>query len=108
MLNSKIQSTHLLASSKKFAFWSFLIGTLLLLTFYLSKSIEIAVLGFFYVCITALLNGGLLIRLIFEWINQKQVRYEISKVIALILINIPVAILYYKVALWILGNLSDE
>ena len=103
----KYQSDYF-KSSKTLAFWSFIIGTIVLITFYFSKSHSFILFGLLYVCLAALISGGLLIKLIFNWFTDRYHRKDIFKAILILLCNIPIVLIYIKIYFWILGNISNE
>lgn len=92
---------HTIDYAKKIAVGSFIIGSIIFLTF-LFLSIEIlAYLGVIFVSFAIIANGIILLQLIYLWISEKNKRAEIRNIIILVLTNIPIALIYLKIG----GNL---
>ena len=82
--------------STPLAIGSFSIGTLiLLLHLRLPHEEKILILGFFYVLIAGLINGIVLLDLLFHFTINRLQRELITIKILLLLINIPIAYLYF-------------
>ncbi len=73
---------------------SFLLGTILLLLFMISKSAILADIGLFYVVIAFVLNAMVLIGLIINSIINHQYYRENLATILLFLLNIPITMGY--------------
>jgi len=89
--------------ASKFCFkYSFIIGTLFLLALIITHHVSILTYGYFYLCVAMGINLIFLIILMAMFTYNSQNRIEIIKSIGLLLINIPIAILYFLMALYIL------
>ncbi len=81
---------------------SFLIGTIFLLSYIISRDLTIAVLGFYYLIIATIINLiALIIFLILAFNNPKN-KNKYLKTILVMLINIPIATIYYFIVTTIL------
>jgi len=100
----------------KYTFWvSFGIGNLFMLVFLYGMAIKInwlsewsAMLGFYYLFITKFINFAILLFLFVYGFssNDKETRKQCFKGIAIILINIPIAILYAVAGLFLMNLFS--
>lgn len=89
---------NILSSTKKIALAFFAIGTILLLS-YLTLRIEgIITIGYLYVYISALINLFILAMLLLALIAKNN-KVEILKSIGILLLNIPIAYLYFIIFL---------
>jgi hypothetical protein len=79
----------LINQAKKIAKGSFIIGTGILVSFWLFRFQIIAIVGFFFLLLAVLANGIMLLFLIYLWFLRKKERFEIGKVILLVIANIP-------------------
>lgn len=81
---------------------SFLVGTFIFVLYYWTEHIGIALVGLVFIFVAIVTNGLFLIKnmanLAFEKMDKK--KYLIS--IALLLLNIPIAFIYYKIAMKII------
>jgi len=73
---------------------SFLIGTILLLTFHLHQTLQIVRIGLLYVIIAAVLNTIILIDLAISSFINPQYQKENRMTILIFLLNIPITIGY--------------
>lgn len=73
---------------------SFLLGTLLLLIFYLSDSFDIAIIGYGFLIVAGIVNLIVLLILIKKSMTDKENRNSYLKTSGLLLLNIPIAIVY--------------
>lgn len=93
--------------SRSLAVFSFLIGTLILFMFYFSKNIISLFIGLVYVFASVIINSifliGLFLKLTSKEVDKKQ---GVISVI-LLLLNIPIAILYYSYAMKIMSTVID-
>ncbi|MFD2908726.1 hypothetical protein ACFSX9_08240 [Flavobacterium ardleyense] len=88
-----------ISDAKKTALISFLIGTAIFLAFVFFNFEFIAYIGIIFVLLATLVNGIKLLLLIYRLIKaNKNDRIEITKTILLILANIPIALVYLKIA----------
>lgn len=77
---------------------SFGLGTYILLLFLTDKdNSDTIIMGFFYVFAATVINFGLLLFSIVSAIVHKEYRKQILKRTAVMLINIPIAILYFYI-----------
>lgn len=82
--------------STKIALISFTIGSLLFGAFFLIPSSEnLIFIGLFYTLLAITLNGIVFLKLIYNWITDKENRNSTAKQGLVILANIPIAILYF-------------
>jgi|SRR6218665_1609133 len=86
--------------SSYLALVSFLGGTLLLILHLIfPNSIDIVIIGFLYVIMSALLNGIVFINLLYRFAMQPFYRETIGIRILILLANIPVVLLYLNIVL---------
>lgn len=80
---------------------SFGLGTLILLLYLVDKNRTeyVFIIGFFYVLAAIVLNFAMLLLLIVCAIINKEYRLQILERTSLILINIPIAILYFFIVI---------
>lgn len=91
--NSSRFSTYL-------ALGSFGIGTIILLLFMLFPStMQLLVVGFFYVLFAALFNGVVLLNLLYQFCIYPKDREVLAIKMLIMLANIPIAILYFFIAM---------
>ena len=77
--------------------YSLIIGTLIFLSYYISGINGIEVIGFFYLCAAVVINCIVLLILLLSLISATTNRSEIVKAMGLLLVNIPIAFLYFWV-----------
>lgn len=83
--------------STQLALLSFILGTILFLTFIFSENETIFIIGFFYVIIAFILNLITLFFVIFSFFkNPKQELLNIFQII-IMLLNIPISIIYFTI-----------
>ncbi|MFD1163861.1 hypothetical protein ACFQ2E_15635 [Hwangdonia seohaensis] len=88
----------LINSSKAIAIISFAIGTILfVLQLYFRKSVVFIYPGIIFILIAVIINSILLIALVFSLIGYINQRLELLKTCGLVLLNIPIAILYFYI-----------
>ena len=75
--------------------YSLIIGTALFLLYIFSQNTEIIILGFVYLCIATVLNLMLFLSLLIMVLSDAKSRIENLKSMGLLIINIPIAILYF-------------
>ncbi|MBB6371905.1 hypothetical protein [Chryseobacterium shigense] len=73
---------------------SFLLGTLLLLVFLITKAYYLLVIGFYFVVTTAIVNMLVLLHELIEFLNDIPNKKASGNSVLLLLMNIPVTILY--------------
>ncbi len=84
--------------STKVAIVSFVLGTLLFLGYFvIDDEFLIMLYGFFYVIIAIIINLLLLIYLLYKWLENPLAKKEISNQVLILLVNIPIAILYFVI-----------
>lgn len=81
---------------------SFMIGSLILLSYIIVKDLSIAVSGYFYLICASIINLIIVIFLLFKAYNKKEKRKIYFKTILIMLINIPIAFIYFLIAMQIL------
>jgi hypothetical protein len=90
---------QLIKSCKRISGVSFLLGTLLLITFFFSNSYTVAMAGIPIICALALGNMVFLWRLIKMTVRERSKRRELIKTGTIMVSNIPVALLYFYLVL---------
>lgn len=90
-------TTNELSFSTKFAIGSFAIGTILLITYLLTRAEGLLMVGFIYVITAILLNALVVLNLLYEFIMNKRNREETAIRILIVLANIPIAFLYANI-----------
>lgn len=89
-----------LKATYKIALLFFTLGTLLLFIQIIVRGITgITITGYFYVIGSIIINLIILIILLFSLILEKYKRRETLKSIGAILINIPIAYLYFRIVI---------
>ena len=87
---------NLITTSKAIAFLSFIIGTILFVfQLYFQGSFKLIHIGVVFIVVVVILNTISLIVLIFTLFGNTDYKLEILKTCALILLNMPIAILYF-------------
>lgn len=87
---------NLITTSKALALLSFIIGTILfVLQLYFQGTIRIIDIGLIFIIIAVIINTISLIALIFNLLVNTDYKLEILKTCGMILLNIPIAILYF-------------
>lgn len=76
---------------------SFIIGTLLFITYILSNASILLLIGFYYVMIAFILNLIILLILLTTALSDRDNYIEYFKAIGLMLLNIPASFLYLVV-----------
>lgn len=76
---------------------SFLIGTLILVTYKITNENNLVVTGFYYVFIALFLNSILFLNLLYNlFIYQKKYAFQLGN-IAILLLNIPITLFYLEI-----------
>lgn len=83
--------------STKIALLSFVMGTLLLISYLLFKTSFLINLGFWYVIIAIIINSIMFMYLIFKLLFSKNNKEDIVIEMFLLLSNIPVTVLYFTI-----------
>ncbi|MGC1204638.1 MAG: hypothetical protein WA839_07110 [Flavobacteriaceae bacterium] len=87
---------NLITTSKAIAFLSFIIGTILFVfQLYFQGAFRIIYVGLVFIVVAVIINIISLIALIFTLLGNTDCKLEILKACGLILLNIPIAILYF-------------
>ena len=108
ILNNKKETEFgIIKMSRNVALISFIIGTLILLTFYFSERTGLVFIGFLYLLVTVVINLIFLIGLIMNLVTKESDRKKTWISIGFLLANIPIVILYYNIALYILRTIAD-
>ena len=82
---------------------SFGIGTLLLLLHFIFKNSDIIVtVGIYYVLISFLINGLMLLKLIIDWITEPLNRPQIEKQALILFTNVPISFVYFLIVIYTL------
>ena len=107
IVNKKETEYGIIKMSRNVALISFIIGTLILLTFYLTENTVFAFIGLFYLFVATVINLIFLIGLIMKLITKETERKKTWISIGILLANIPVVIVYYKIAMYLIGTIAD-
>jgi hypothetical protein len=98
-----MDSTNLISTGQKIAITSFVGGTLIVLLFYSTNEVSLALFGLAYVIIVGIINLIILVQIIYKTYRDKANKRKLFKTAGLMLLNIPVLILYCWFAI-ILAN----
>jgi len=83
------------SSTGKFTFFtSFFIGTFLMITFVLTRSDVLMMLGFYYTIIAAVINMSVALYELIAYLNNVSEKKNSGNSVLLLLVNIPVTVLY--------------
>ena len=97
-LTQKMRMKDLSNFGRIITLFSFVLGTMLLLFYlYFDKSYTIMNIGFYFVIVAFLLNSLLFVINIVAIIINNKYRLEFLKTCGVMLINIPIAILYFYI-----------
>lgn len=107
LVNKKQTEFGIIKLSRNVALVSFIIGTLILLAFYLSENTVFALIGLFYLFLAFVINLIFLVGLIMKLVTKESDRKKTWIAILILLTNIPIVILYYNIATYILGTIAD-
>lgn len=87
--------------STQMAIVSFGIGTLLLLLHFIFKKSDIIIFtGIYYVLISFLVNGLMLLKLIIDWITEVESRPNIERQALILFVNIPISFVYFLIVIY--------
>jgi len=86
-------------TAKRTAQISFSLGTLLLISFFISESEGLQTLGVIYLTLAVIFNSIILLIMLIRIILFENGRFEIFKNTLLMLVNIPIAFLYIQIVL---------
>lgn len=75
--------------------YSLIIGTAIFLVYLFSQNTEVIIFGFVYLCLATVLNLMLFLSLLIMVLSDAKSRIENLKSMGLLIINIPIAILYF-------------
>ena len=96
--NAKKPMNSLINTSKAIAILSFLIGTILFATqLYFITSYRLIYFGIIFIMVTAIINTISILTLIFSMLGYTSQRLELLKTCGIVLVNIPIAILYFYI-----------
>ena len=79
------------------ALFSFIVGTILLLIYYQTMSVEFAVFSYFLLMVIGVINLAILVILIFRYYRNSINKKEELKTIGILLLNIPVVVFYFYI-----------
>ena len=88
---------NLITTSKSIAVLSFSIGTTLFAIQLYFRGISFISVGFVFVIVAIIVNTISLIALIFTLLGSSKNKLELAKTCGIILLNIPIAILYFYI-----------
>lgn len=92
------QIKNIITTSKSITIISFIIGTILFaLQLYFSKSGALIFPGIIFILIATIINSISLIVLIFSLSGNNNHKLELLKTCGIVLLNIPIAILYFYI-----------
>ncbi len=91
---------------KTTAIISLIIGTILIALFYFTYSPEILFAGYIYVILIIIFNIAVFIAGLVEAFNNKILRKKLLKNNGLILLNIPIALAYFWLAIFLLNTIK--
>ena len=98
--------TGIVKTSRLVALLSFVLGSLILLLFYLTENTLFMLLGSVFLFGAVLVNSVLLSKLVFQYRkNENKKRAKFS--IIFILLNIPIAFFYYLLAMHIFKKIIE-
>ena len=87
--------------STQMAIVSFGIGTLLLLLHFIFKKSDIIIFtGIYYVLISFLANGLMLLKLMIDWITEVENRPNIERQALILFANIPIYFVYFLIVIY--------
>lgn len=95
--NAKNIMTNLITTSKAIALLSFVIGTILFAIQLYFSDVQFIYVGFVFVLVSIIANTISLITLIFTILGDSKNKLELAKTCGIILLNIPIAILYFYI-----------
>lgn len=76
---------------------SFVIGSLFLLNFLISKDFNVGLMGYFYLVCAFIINLIIAIYFLYKALIHKEKRKKYFKTIFIMLINIPIAFIYFLI-----------
>ncbi|WP_313002112.1 hypothetical protein [Chryseobacterium gleum] len=85
---------------------SFLLGTSLLLLFWITRAEFLILLGFYYVMIAALVNLLITLYELMKFLSDISGKKRNGNSVLLLLLNIPIALIYFIVYFEFLSNVS--
>ncbi|WP_396632130.1 hypothetical protein [Maribacter sp. R86514] len=92
-----------------YAFLSFVIGSIIFGLFYWSEYIGFALFGILFLIFAIVFNSAFLIKILMKMNVKKTVSRKYLYSILILLINIPIAIIYFQIAMnIIIGNLEMD
>ena len=103
---SKQNPRFYLQLAKYIAWISFIIGTIFLVTYLIVFHENILIFGLLYTLCAIAINTIVLLVLLWGLYRQKENRKIIAKRIALFLVNIPIAIVYFFIVIYCLDNVA--
>ena len=92
-----MQNLNHLPFSTKIAVYSFGIGTLLFLLHFVTQDAYLYIIGYFYLILAIIINGIILLFLLYKLIIYKNTRQQIFIKILILLANIPIALFYFYI-----------
>ncbi len=82
----------------KIAFISFFIGTILFMMYiFRVNHVYLVFVSFFFILLAILVNFISLIHLLIKWINVPKTQVKTMEEIAIVLANIPIALIYFYI-----------
>ena len=85
--------------SQKVAIGSFIIGTIIFFLFYQTELMIYTIVGFIFLIIAIPLNTIFLLRLLYQLFTTKKYQKQILITVLIVLLNIPISYIYYKIAI---------
>jgi hypothetical protein len=84
---------------------SFLIGTILLIIFYLTNSTSITIYGMIFIAVAGIINLGVFVKVLINLINEKENRKKYILTSGIMLLNIPIVILYFYIVMFLMSTM---
>jgi hypothetical protein len=93
--------------SKKIALASFLIGSLILLLYYVTKYNGIIYISMFFMISAFLLNAVFFLKLFFLYFKNQNQKNKILSCLGIMLLNIPIGYLYLELGFHFYGHFTN-
>ena len=87
-----------------YALTSFVFGSLILVIFYRTGHISVAIFGLLYTLVAILANGSIFVQILNKMISKQADKKKCLVAILILIINIPIAYLYISIAMNLIMN----
>jgi hypothetical protein len=84
---------------------SFLIGTILLIIFYLTNSYSMTLFGMIFIAIAGIINLVVLVKVLINLINEKENRKKHILTSGIMILNIPIAVFYFFIVMFLMSTM---